>query len=470
MVMRGVNIVFLFFLLPTWAHAAVIFSEVAWMGAAESANYEWIELHNDGAAVDVTGWEVRDGMNLNIELAGVIPAGSYAVLERTSDDSAPGTAFLVYTGALVNTGATLSLVRNDGSIEDQVSGGEDWQNIGGDNVSKETAQYTSGGWVTAAATPGRGITAAEVEAAAAVPEEKKTTTHYTSGGPLIKAEASEPVVLTLPDVTLQLAVKAQSVGYVHQPIKLSAEASGIGDTLIDSLQYEWNFGDGTVAAGKEVVHVYDYPGTYVVTVYGGYKRQEQVARFEVTILPIMLSLTTNAGEDVQVNNDSPYEIDISGYVVEGAREFTFPPRTILLPGQTITLSHKKLGSSERMVAVYDTERAVVASFVPGSVTALGKSDSSDESLQPPVRATIYSRPGELTAEPFDDLTLSQEFAEEPEPTKGTEKIIDNLTEQMAAVGAAPLPNNERWPYAALAVILLLATLGVYAAPRRPISS
>ena len=111
-------------LFPQLIFAAVSISEVAWMGTAVSPNHEWIELHNAGSAVDVTGWTLTDGMNLSITLEGTIPAESYVVLERTSDASAPGTAFHIYTGALVNSGATLYLKRADGSLVDQVSGGE----------------------------------------------------------------------------------------------------------------------------------------------------------------------------------------------------------------------------------------------------------------------------------------------------------------------------------------------------------
>lgn len=85
-------------MLPLVTEGAVSISEVAWMGSSESANHEWIELHNDGEAIDVTGWVINDGMNLNIELTGVIPAGSYVVLERTSDASAKGEAFNLHRG------------------------------------------------------------------------------------------------------------------------------------------------------------------------------------------------------------------------------------------------------------------------------------------------------------------------------------------------------------------------------------
>jgi hypothetical protein len=473
--MRAILFCSLFFLLPTVASAAVTFSEVAWMGSATSANHEWIELHNDGSDVDVTGWTISDGANLNTSLAGTIPAGAHVVLERTSDDSAPGTAFLIYTGALVNTGASLRLLRADGSVEDQVSGGEDWQNIGGDNVTKETAQYTSGGWVTAAATPGRAVTATEVTVAAADTTKTDTTSRGTSGGSVQKAKPSEPVILTLPDVTLKLAVKAQTVGYVHQSIGFDVIPSGIGDTLIDSLSYEWNFGDGSVGSGKEARHIYDYPGTYVVTVYAGFKRQEQVARHEITILPVTLSLTTTENGDVQINNDSPYELDISGYRVVGNKEFIFPPRTIMLPNQTITLPRARVSTrNEGVIIVYDTEKAAVTTRYPDVLTR-NSVEVENDVFKPVLSARLSEQP-----EPEEWPDNSFRFTAVGEVAEDNEKVVESDEEQresqMVAVAeaageqmvasAAPLQTTERWPYLALAATILLAVFGLYAAPRR----
>ncbi|NCT01858.1 PKD domain-containing protein [Candidatus Parcubacteria bacterium] len=466
--MRGIFIGSLFFLLPIAVQAAVTFSEVAWMGDTTSANHEWIELYNDEALVDVTGWTVNDGMNLNISLSGEIPANTAVVLERTSDDSASGTAFLIYTGALVNTGATLQLLRADGAVEDQVSGGSNWQEIGGDNLTKETAQYTSGGWVTAAATPGRLITATEVPVAAANPTPMPTTNTKTTSGSVKKITASEPIVLKLRDASLQLSVTAQKIGYVHQPITMDVKPSGIGDTLLDSLQYEWNFGDGEIATTKKTTHVYEYPGTYVVTVYGGFKRQAQVARHEITILPVTLSLTTNQAGDVQINNDSPYELDLSGYRLVGEREFTFAPRTIILPNQTITIPREWVDAgSERMVAIYDTKTALLASVLPQRLLAV------TYEVPTPAPAS-YSNVLSLTSPPFSASTDKGNFGF----GESKKEIVseDVITPMVAVAEAAETPvlsgdipsqnSDQRWTYYALAGVIFLGTIGIFVSPRR----
>ena len=352
-------LVALVLIFPLSSHAAVTINEVAWMGSIESANHEWIELYNDGTnAVDVTDWVLSDDMNLSITLSGSIPAGGYAVLERSSEASSPASAFLIYTGALVNTGATLRLLRSDGGLEDQVAGGSDWKNIGGDNTTKETAQYTSGGWITAEETAGRPNEAVSTSTKVAAVTNVSNNSNGNNGTAAVKRSSSdkEALILTLPDVTLQLEVDARTLGYVNQEVPFRVEASGIGDTLIDSLTYEWNFGDGHTTIGEEPLHRYQFPGTYLVTVYGSYKRQEQVARHEITILPVTLSLTRNNDGDLQINNDSPYEIDISGYTVSAFKEFVFAPRSIMLSNQTVTLKGSSIGGTAK---VFDEEGELV---------------------------------------------------------------------------------------------------------------
>lgn len=449
-------------LLPVYSEAAVIVSEVAWMGSTASANHEWIELYNDGGAVDVSGWTVTDGMNLNISLTGTIPTQSYAVLERTSEDSAAGSAFLIYTGAMVNSGATLQIKRSDGGLEDQVAGGTDWQNIGGDNLTKETAQYTTAGWVTGAATPGAansGTVPVDDEDDDSTDDKDDDTPAET---PTLKVGSGEAVQLILPGTTLKLAVSAQKLGYVNQAIDFKVTPSGVGKTFIDSLQYEWNFGDGMTALAKESVHSYKYPGTYIVTVFGGYKRQEQVARHEITILPVTISLTTSVQGDLQVNNDSPYEIDISGYAINGGKEFIFPKRSVMLPNQTVTLSRNQIGTPGN-AEIHD------ASGVRVITTRVQKPDT-------PTKATVPEKIIASVPIVESDKKSSEKSPawhapllppEAGETLKGI--LTEYLSPALAEAAITPLATSSRkatrvpdtaWPYLALVGVILLGLFGV----------
>lgn len=131
------------------SQAAVQINEISWMGTTVSASDEWIELHNDGpAAVSLSGWRLTaaDGTP-DIPLSGSIAAGGYYLLERTDDSSVPNIAAeLIYTGALSNTGETLTLTDAQGAAVDSVSG---W--TAGDNTLKATMERTASGWQTASA-------------------------------------------------------------------------------------------------------------------------------------------------------------------------------------------------------------------------------------------------------------------------------------------------------------------------------
>lgn len=437
-------------LLPCSTHAALIISEVAWMGSTISANHEWIELQNtSGAAVDVTGWILSDGANLSIPLSGTIAGNEYVVVERTSDDSAAGTAFLIYTGALVNTGATLTLKRSDGGLEDQVGGDSDWKNIGGDNVTKETAQYTTAGWVTGKGTPG-------ARNSGAIKDNTGTTSTTTTNNSTNSkgSNSKETVRLILPGVSLALDIDGQTVGYVNQAIDFSVGAKGIGKTLVGSLSYEWNFGEGNRAFGEKTTHIFAYPGKYVVRVYGSYMRQEQVARHEITILPVALSLTTSNRGDVQISNDSPYELDISGYKIEGKKSFVFPAYSVLLPNQTITIPQKLVGSP--YARIKDTTGAVISTRVSPFVTEQKEVVVSESLTAYLVPQTKLSQLDSVEL-PQGEVSKNYVLLATSSPTEiEGERFV--ATAYAAASSSKPIPSNA-WPYIGLIGVIIIGLFG-----------
>ena len=67
----------------------VVINEIAWAGTnATNTTDEWIELYNNtGVPIDLTGWTLVAGSGTpSITLAGIIPAGGYFLLERSTDD------------------------------------------------------------------------------------------------------------------------------------------------------------------------------------------------------------------------------------------------------------------------------------------------------------------------------------------------------------------------------------------------
>lgn len=441
------------FSLAGTAQAAVTISEIAWMGSAVSANDEWIELHNDGSAsVSVEGWRLSDGMNLEIQLLGSIPAGGYAVLERTDDASAVGAAFLIYTGALTNGGATLSLYAADGSLADRIVGGENWEHVGGDNVTKETAQYTPLGWVTAAGTPGSALTVQQNnDDTEGAQDTQDDDTSETVQSTTEKSLAVQTLHLT--PRTPALSIGGEKQMYVNQTVTFAAKPSGLADGLLNSLSHRWNFGDTYTAVGKEVSHHFRHPGEYMVTLRSVYKDYEATTQMRVVVLPVTFSLGTNSSGDLLVHNDARYEIDISRYRLEGAQSFRFPVGSVILPGATITIPKERILVRHGTPVVFsDTRGNEVARLGTKSDTNIPMAQRTE--IAPPV---VYAP---TLSTPAAAFTFSQDM---PTTTvSGSDEGAQKQVQVAAAIEAGDSIPRAAWPYLALVSMVGLGVLAIFA--------
>jgi len=435
---------------PFMAEAAVTISEVAWMGDDSSANHEWIELHNDGDTTSIEGWVLTDGVNLSIALAGMVPAGAYVVLERTSDESAPGAAFFIYTGALVNTGATLRLLRADGGIEDQVAGGTDWENIGGDNVTKETAQLTLSGWVTAVPTPGSAntteraetdgevVAVSETSTVSSVATTRVVTSSKTVGPPKLHSEPSVPAVTVTGPTTVM----------VGQPVSYEAAVTDIGPTIARSMTYVWNFGDTATTTGKEVTHTYAYPGEYTMVVQAAYKDYVAESAVPVVVLPYAFSLSLGSDGLLRLHNDARYRVAIAGVRLSArSGTYTFPSQSYMEPGATIVLPSKLLSYVSGEVRVFDPLGHVVGSYGTVSVP------------------TVASVASAVQYEPVTPVSVSTPFSFADETAVA---VVPTPTDPVTALESTVVPEmaetKPQYPpfmiYGAWMLVVLVGVLAV----------
>jgi len=178
-----------------------------------------------------------------------------------------------------------------------------------------------------------------------------------------------------------------------------------------------------------------------------------MSQHHITVLPVEVSLTYGPAGEVQLHNDAPYDIDISGYVLRGTKEVVFPPRSILLTRATITIEAERLGKMpETLIALFDTKKNLVTSTYQTDTT----SASVAASTLAPVTSTNFTTtvaPTQTRATAFSFITPSAEASTVETDHPGTE-VIQILPDNHASA----LPTqNAQWPYYALLVILLLAT-------------
>lgn len=339
--MRISVLIALAILFPAVGRAAVLINEVAWMGTSASANAEWIELSNTGSSpVDLTGWHlVAENGSPSITLTGSIAANGYFLLERTSDASVPDAAAdQIYTGALTNSGTTLTLTDGDGTSINIVTGGANWVSIGGDNASKETAQRTDSGWRTAVATP-RAMNAgmSAVPDTSNTTQAASTTLETTSTESETVPASSGGVAEYLPIPTLRIVTLGNRTVSSGADTAFTATVyDGKGNKRADA-HITWSFGDGMQRIGADVFHSFYHPGEYVVVVHAKTPDEgDALAESIITVQEASITIASVTTRGIALANTSSRTLDLSHWrLVMGGQEFKIPGDTQVLAGRTV---------------------------------------------------------------------------------------------------------------------------------------
>lgn len=445
---------------PYITNASIVISEVAWMGSNDNANAEWIELYNDGPAQDLSGWSLAttDGQPA-IALSGTISANGYALLERTGDDTIPSvTAFLVYTGAMGNTGEVLELRNESGVLVDKVDGSGDWA-IGGNNETKDTLQRSgnppTGSFITAPATPqGGGGVPSDNNANDDESENTDTNTSGTvagantsrsgSGGNIIYGTARSSGETTIHlDPALVLELPGERTVTVGVPTTYTARAFKESGKETTAVAVQWNFGDGSVQTGLEVTHAYAYPGTYIVTIEGnrtGFLREITArSRMTVRVLEPELTIAHATRDYIEIKNVSGEEVDVSGYVLTaGGMTFRLPAGTFLVSKGSVRFTRSITGlDGSQSVTLFHPTGAVLAST--GVAVPKGVMRTSQNYTAP--------SPGKQPKEEFATVPVVE--------ASSTSSIPDTLATPAYTSGGSEEKNEGElaWWLAALAAVI-----------------
>ena len=302
------------------AHAAVLVTEIAWMGTGVSSADEWIELYNDGnEAVDLSLYTLEWDDTV-ISLSGSLESQSFYLLERTDDNSQPTVvADLIYSGALGNSGERLS-ISNDGVEVWYIDAIDGW--LAGDNSTKETMQWVGTSWVTGSPTP-------KSEAVGSVGDS------LDEDGTTVAVTYNEPVPYVEPTYSLQLAGPAYASA--GSPIVLRA----IGIPTHEAFGYNWSLGDAAKSQSRRVSHTYYYPGTYAPTVRAQRGDTEYRAQAKVVVFEPEIDIVESDSSKVMVRNQSAYPVDLYKWSLQRERKsFIFPRDTVVLSGAEVSFSSR----------------------------------------------------------------------------------------------------------------------------------
>ncbi len=447
-------------LAPLGALASVRVSEVAWMGSAESANDEWIELENTGASVvDLSGWvlEAEDG-SPSIALSGSVAPAAFATLERTDDESVPGvSALLIYAGSLSNEGERLTLYDSSGTVVDTVDGRDGWD-IGGDNETNDTLQRNGSGWVTAPATPGRayagGARTSGTEAGAA------PTQRISDRPVIVTREHDEPIILKdEKERWSEVSFEIPEVVTEGTPFWMRARVRDEdGDER--AAQVSWSTGDGGSYRGSDVRHRYRAPGQYVVFVSIERRHLDEVHRHEekrsIEVVPATVAVSALGEGYVDVTNTGEHELDLSHWhAVGGGGIATLPAHTYVLPGASVRVA-VETHEDVKTAALISPDKVVVATYpstrVPDAVVRV-----AGEAPRPTAAAPTPTNDVVAATAPTQAQTALPSVEAEP-------------TAQLASVAYAsenmpPAAFNSSLWYWALLLVISVASAGLLMGPR-----
>lgn len=446
--------------------ASVVISEVAWMGTTKSANDEWIELYNNGAEdVSLTGWQLvwdpTASKPKKVDLTGSIQAGSYFLLERTSDEVLPSVvADQVYVGSLVNSGELMLLKDGTGREVNRLDASAGWP--AGDNDTKNTMQLSGSNWITAAATPksansstntppatsgNSGSTGGGGDGQGSGSGDDGSGDDTSTGGsggtnspPTSLSCHASPSSVSKVTVRDQFTINAGRNRLVtpRTPVLFEARAWFNKNEIFPPSDCRWAFGDGNLVVGMSATHSYLFPGKYNVVLNCRYGTEEAVARTEVQVSePDVSVVAFEPGLDggVSVRNDSKNEVNLSGWkIVSNLNSFKFPEDTIVTAKSKVSFPNVVT-----KIAMGEPTGSIILTFPDGKpasefrlpaklVTAASETATTSQSLLESerlaaVRASIRAVENEITNLAATKAPVSGSSVDAPSKKKSAAKSV-----------------------------------------------
>ncbi len=363
-------IIFFVFFAPAFSLAQVVINEIMYDPTDADSSREWVEIYNSGAeTVDISKWKFLENTSASnhglTQIQGTtdLPAGGFAVI--VIDSAKFLTDFPTFSGnilkasfsSLNNTSATVIIKNADLTTQDQVT----YASSQGANGDGNSLQRTSSGWVSATPTPGQtNATVSSIPETPADNTASTTTDTTTDTQPSETTPTSSPSGMSAHSSYVSLSNSEQKVEFeisagrnrlttVGNNLVFRATATKAQNISEQNTFYYWSFGDGTIAIGKNVNHIYKFPGEYSVVVNANNSDRQAVSRIQVKVIVPDVSVG-RVDSGTEITNNAKAEINLEGWqLVSPKKTFVFPTDTLIPASKKIIFGDEVTGVSDDML-------------------------------------------------------------------------------------------------------------------------
>ncbi len=332
---------FVLIISPVIVQANIEISEIMYDTPGSDTDREWIEIQNTGtSAVDIASYklfEANTNHALTISQGGsVIPAGGFAIIADKPS------AFLVdnagYSGAifdssfsLSNSGEALSIKDGTGNVTDSVT----YDPTLGAGGNGDSLQKDGGVWKVGLATPGAAYQNVTSESNKVVENNNNSpvvneivSTHYVSNDISVTPAGDS-------ETTLTASAGRNRLVAVGSPIQFHATVGGTAQK--NGAEYKWSLGDGFIAYGEAVEHMYSFAGDYVAVLTVSNGPKVAVNRINVKVINPDLSARHIQG-GIEIKNNGKDEVNLFKWLISaGDASYDVPSDLIILGGKTVVL-------------------------------------------------------------------------------------------------------------------------------------
>ncbi len=342
------SLIFLSIFFVHQAKASVEITEIMYDAQGADTDREWIEVKNTGAsAVDLSTYKLFEA-NTNHSLVVFqgetnLQSGAFAIIADKpanflSDNSGFTGVIFDSSFSLSNSGESLEIKDGSGVSVDSII----YDPTIGAQGDGKTLQKINGVWQGASSTPGQDSSSNTSQTAEQTNNNQNnqsttqvaytqtiTSTHFVS-----EDVSTEPVA---EEKSLSVSAGRNRLVTAGSPIEFRAKISS--DSNKQTI-YEWSLGDGFIAYGEVVEHIYAFAGDYVVVLTVKNKNKSAVSRINVRVIEPTLSAVHVLG-GIKIKNSGKDEINLYKWLISsGGISYTFPMDLIIMPGKTITVDSR----------------------------------------------------------------------------------------------------------------------------------